>query len=142
MAVSAASLFYLNNLPARRYLSRLLNPSVWHGPAQLRPNSAMEILTSLPPAYVPHAATGLLHLPRFLAKCRYVKEHGALPASFAKNYKSQVEGAGFQLLEFGAAVCEDSRIWNPAPFLAAPFLAAAEDEPDLSKPSNSFITPV
>ena len=36
---------------------------------------------------MPHAATGLLHLPRFLAKCRYVKEHGALPASYAKNYK-------------------------------------------------------
>jgi hypothetical protein len=28
-----------------------------------------------------------LHLPRFLAKCRYVKQHGALPASYAKNYK-------------------------------------------------------
>ncbi len=32
-------------------------------------------------------ATGLLYLPRFLAKCRYVKAHGALPASYAKNYK-------------------------------------------------------
>jgi hypothetical protein len=28
-----------------------------------------------------------LYLPRFLAKCRYVKEHGSLPASYAKNYK-------------------------------------------------------
>jgi hypothetical protein len=36
---------------------------------------------------VPHAATGLLYLPRFIAKCRYVKTHGALPASYAKNYK-------------------------------------------------------
>ncbi len=45
------------------------------------------MLTILPSPYVPHAATGLLHLPRFLAKCRYVKEHGALPASYAKNYK-------------------------------------------------------
>lgn len=44
-------------------------------------------MTSLPSAYQPHPATGLLHLPRFLAKCRYVKEHGALPASYAKNYK-------------------------------------------------------
>ena len=41
----------------------------------------------LPSAYLPHAATGLLHLPRFLAKCRYVKEHGALPPSYAKNFK-------------------------------------------------------
>ena len=51
------------------------------------PGSSGEVLTCLPPAYVPHAATGLLHLPRFLAKCRYVKEHGALPPSYAKNYK-------------------------------------------------------
>src|SRR5882724_6788007 len=49
--------------------------------------SSGEVLTSLPSAYTPHPATGLLHLPRFLAKCRYVKEHGALPASYAKNYK-------------------------------------------------------
>ena len=51
------------------------------------PGSSGEVLTSLPSPYVPHAATGLLHLPRFLAKCRYVKEHGALPPSYAKNYK-------------------------------------------------------
>lgn len=51
------------------------------------PGSSGEVLTGLPPAYVPHAATGLLHLPRFLAKCKYVKQHGALPASYAKNYK-------------------------------------------------------
>lgn len=51
------------------------------------PGSTGDVLTCLPSAYLPHAATGLLHLPRFLAKCRYVKEHGALPASYAKNYK-------------------------------------------------------
>lgn len=45
------------------------------------------MLTSLPSPYEPHAATGLLYFPRFLAKCRYVKENGALPASYAKNYK-------------------------------------------------------
>jgi hypothetical protein len=56
-------------------------------PSKPIPGSTGEVLTCLPPAYVPHAATGLLHLPRFLAKCRYVKEHGALPASYAKNYK-------------------------------------------------------
>ena len=49
--------------------------------------STGEVLTSLPSPYKPHAATGLLHLPRFLAKCQYVKKHGALPASYAKNYK-------------------------------------------------------
>ena len=56
-------------------------------PSKPIPGSSGEVLTSLPPAYVPHAATGLLHLPRFLAKCKYVKQHGALPASYAKNYK-------------------------------------------------------
>lgn len=45
------------------------------------------MLTCLPSPYLPHPATGLLYLPRFLAKCRYTKEHGALPKSYAKNYK-------------------------------------------------------
>ncbi len=56
-------------------------------PSKPIPGSSGEVLTCLPSAYVPHAATGLLHLPRFLAKCRYVKQHGALPPSYAKNYK-------------------------------------------------------
>ena len=56
-------------------------------PSKPIPGSSGEVLTCLPSAYVPHAGTGLLHLPRFIAKCRYVKEHGALPASYAKNYK-------------------------------------------------------
>ena len=56
-------------------------------PSKPIPGSSGEVLTCLPSAYLPHAATGLLHLPRFLAKCRFVKERGALPASYAKNYK-------------------------------------------------------
>ncbi len=51
------------------------------------PGSSGDVLTELPSAYVPHAATGLLHLPRFIAKIKYVKQHGALPPSYAKNYK-------------------------------------------------------
>lgn len=51
------------------------------------PGSTGEVLTCLPSPYLPHAATGLLYLPRFLAKCKYVKAHGALPKSYAKNYK-------------------------------------------------------
>ncbi|HVU33531.1 MAG TPA: DUF5069 domain-containing protein [Opitutaceae bacterium] len=56
-------------------------------PSKPIPGSTGEVLTCLPSPYLAHAATGLLYLPRFLAKCRYVKEHGALPASYAKNYK-------------------------------------------------------
>ena len=56
-------------------------------PSRPIPGSTGEVLTCLPSPYLPHRATGLLYLPRFLAKCRYVKEHGALPASYAKNYK-------------------------------------------------------
>ena len=56
-------------------------------PSKPIPGSSGEVLASLPSAYTPHAATGLLHLPRFLAKCRHVKQHGALPPSYAKNYK-------------------------------------------------------
>jgi hypothetical protein len=56
-------------------------------PSKPIPGSTGEVLTTLPSPYLPHAATGLLYLPRFIAKCRYVKAHGALPASYAKNYK-------------------------------------------------------
>jgi len=56
-------------------------------PSKPIPGSSGEVLTCLPSAYLPHAGTGLLHLPRFLAKCRYVKQHGSLPASYAKNFK-------------------------------------------------------
>lgn len=56
-------------------------------PSQPIPGSSGAVLTTLPSPYLPHAATGLLHLPRFLAKCAYVKQHGALPPSYAKNYK-------------------------------------------------------
>src|SRR5262249_16387828 len=55
------------------------------------PGSTGEVLTCLPSPYEPHKATGLLYLPRFLAKCRYVKEHGALPASYAKNFKRGID---------------------------------------------------
>jgi hypothetical protein len=51
------------------------------------PGSTGAVLTCLPSPYQPHLATGLLYLPRFLAKCAYVKTHGALPPSYAKNYK-------------------------------------------------------
>lgn len=50
------------------------------------PGSSGEVLSELPSPYTPHPATGLLHLPRFLAKCKYVKAHGALPPSYAKNF--------------------------------------------------------
>ena len=56
-------------------------------PSKPIPGSSGDVLTELPSAYTPHAATGLLHLPRFLAKCKYTKTHGALPPSYAKNYK-------------------------------------------------------
>jgi hypothetical protein len=56
-------------------------------PSRPIPGSSGDVLTGLPSAYAPHAATGLLHLPRFIAKCKYVKQHGALPPSYAKNYK-------------------------------------------------------
>lgn len=60
-------------------------------PSKPIPGSTGDVLTCLPSPYVAHAATGLLYLPRFLAKCRYVKEHGALPPSYAKNYKRGID---------------------------------------------------
>lgn len=48
-----------------------------------------EICYDLPSSYIPHAATGLLHLPRFLAK---IRKHlaGELPKSYQRNF-----GKGF-----------------------------------------------
>ncbi len=60
-------------------------------PSKPIPGSTGEVLTCLPSPYVAHPATGLLYLPRFIAKCRYVKEHGALPASYAKNFKRGID---------------------------------------------------
>lgn len=51
------------------------------------PGSTGEVLTCLPSPYIPHPATGLLYLPRMIAKCRYVQAHGELPQSYRKNYK-------------------------------------------------------
>ena len=45
-----------------------------------------EILRDLPSVYVPHTATGLLHLPRFVAKIRKYLEWGELPKSYRKNF--------------------------------------------------------
>lgn len=44
-----------------------------------------EICYDLPSAYIPHRATGLLHLPRFLAKARkHIR--GELPKSYQRNF--------------------------------------------------------
>jgi hypothetical protein len=60
-------------------------------PSKPIPGSTGEVLTCLPSPYAAHGRTGLMYLPRFLAKCRYVKEHGALPTSYAKNYKRGID---------------------------------------------------
>jgi hypothetical protein len=60
-------------------------------PSKPIPGSSGDVLTCLPSPYLAHPGTGLLYLPRFLAKCRYVKEHGALPPSYAKNYKRGID---------------------------------------------------
>jgi hypothetical protein len=60
-------------------------------PSKPIPGSTGEVLTCLPSPYAPHGRTGLLYLPRFIAKCKYVKEHGALPASYAKNFKRGID---------------------------------------------------
>src|SRR6185436_12000470 len=95
-----------------------------HSPLEARrmgskpiPGSSGDVLTNLPSAYLPHPATGLLHLPRFLAKCKYVKQHGSLPPSYAKNYKRGcdrflcqhlgIEPAAVEKIVFGSATDEE-----------------------------------
>jgi hypothetical protein len=53
--------------------------------------SSGDVLTCLPSPYVAHGPSGLLYLPRFIAKCKYVKAHGGLPPSYAKNYKRGID---------------------------------------------------
>src|SRR5664279_1837815 len=77
-------------------------------PSKPIPGSTGEILTCLPSPYLPHAATGLLYLPRFIAKCQYVKAHGALPASYAKNYKRGLDR--FLCLHLGIDPAEVEKI--------------------------------
>jgi Domain of unknown function (DUF5069) len=61
-------------------------------PSKPIPGSTGEVLTCLPSPYLAHGPTGLLYLPRFLAKCKYVKAHGCLPPSYAKNFKRGLDG--------------------------------------------------
>lgn len=50
-----------------------------------------EVLHDLPSPYLPHPATGLLHLPRFLAKIRkHLK--GELPKSYQRNFCRGFDG--------------------------------------------------
>ena len=50
-----------------------------------------EILYDLPSPYLPHKATGLLHLPRFIAK---IRKHlaGELPKSYQRNFCHGFDG--------------------------------------------------
>lgn len=55
-------------------------------PSPPSPNAATgEICYDLPSPYLPHRATGLLHLPRFIAK---IRKHlaGELPPSYQRNF--------------------------------------------------------
>jgi hypothetical protein len=60
-------------------------------PSKPIPGSSGDVLTCLPSPYAAHGPSGLLYLPRFIAKCKYVKENGALPPSYAKNFKRGID---------------------------------------------------
>ena len=81
-------------------------------PSKPIPGSTGEVLTCLPSPYLPHPRTGLLYLPRFIAKCKYVKEHGALPASYAKNFKRGIDR--FLCLHLGIDPGEVERVVREA----------------------------
>lgn len=111
--------------PARRGLAAFRHSSLM--PSKPIPGSSGDVLTTLPSAYVPHAATGLLHFPRFLAKCKMVKRDGALPPSYAKNYKRGcdrflcqhlgIEPAAVEQIVFESASDEeiDAKLWAILP---------------------------
>lgn len=93
-------------------------------PSKPIPGSTGEVLTCLPSPYVAHPATGLLYFPRFLAKCWYVKTHGALPASYAKNYKRGLDR--FLSLHLGI---------DPAAVESLVFASSTEAEVEAGLPS-------
>jgi hypothetical protein len=76
-------------------------------PSKPIPGSTGEVLTCLPSPYEAHPATGLLYLPRFIAKCKYVKSHGALPASYARNFKRGIDRFLCQHLGIDPSAVED-----------------------------------
>ncbi|HYP17953.1 MAG TPA: DUF5069 domain-containing protein [Opitutus sp.] len=82
-------------------------------PSKPIPGSSGDVLTCLPSPYEAHPATGLLYLPRFLAKCRYVKTHGSLPPSYAKNYKRGIDR--FLCLHLGIDPAAVEKIVHEAP---------------------------
>ena len=56
-------------------------------PSNPIPGSTGEVLTCLPSPYLPHPANGLFICRGLSRSASYVKRHGPLPASYAKNYK-------------------------------------------------------
>jgi len=82
-------------------------------PSRPIPGSTGAVLTCLPSPYLPHPATGLLYLPRFIAKIRYVQTHGALPASYAKNFKRGLDR--FLCLHLGVAPDDVERLVRECP---------------------------
>ena len=81
-------------------------------PSRPIPGSTGEVHTCHPTPYLPHGPTGLLYLPRFIAKCKYVKQHGRLPASYAKNYKRGLDR--FLCLHLGVEPDQVERIVHEA----------------------------
>ena len=73
-------------------------------PSQPIPGSSGEILHELPSPYLPHPATGLLHLPRFLAKCRIVRRDGqhGIPVADLFDRPLEYPTDGESLAEYGS----------------------------------------
>lgn len=63
----------------------MIQPVPTDDPNMLFSAATGEICLDLPSPYIPHKATGLLHLPRFIAK---IRKHlaGTLPKSYRKNF--------------------------------------------------------
>src|SRR5690606_21647223 len=78
-----------SDLPSRPFLRHLSPMSEAAQQEQLGPTGA--ILYDLPSPYLPHKATGLLHLPRFIAK---IRKHLAdeLPKSYQRNFCRGFDG--------------------------------------------------
>lgn len=63
----------------------MIQPTPTDDPNTLYSTATGEICLDLPSPYIPHKETGLLHLPRFIAK---IRKHlaGTLPKSYQRNF--------------------------------------------------------
>ncbi len=80
-----------NSLSKKITFAKIIRPSTFTPMKKPSEYDTGEVLLDLPSPYIPHRATGLLHLPRFIAKIRK-NLAGSLPVSYQRNFTKGFDG--------------------------------------------------